>query len=67
MALDPEFAAETRGWMVKARHDLRTAETLAATSPPLNDEAVFHCQQAAEKAIKGFLTWHGQTFRKPTT
>ena len=64
MALDPELAAETRGWMVKAAHDLRAAETLAATSPPLNDEAVFHCQQAAEKAIKGFLTWNGQTFRK---
>ena len=33
-------------------------------SPPLLDEAVFHCQQAAEKAFKGFLTWHGCTFRK---
>ena len=28
------------------------------------DEAVFHCQQAAEKALKGFLTWHGCTFRR---
>ncbi len=37
---------------------------LAATLPPLNEEAVFHCQQAAEKAIKGFLAWHGQAFRK---
>jgi len=64
MAVDPELAAETRGWMVKAGHDLRAAETLAATLPPLNDEAVFHCQQAAEKSIKGFLAWHGQTFRK---
>lgn len=64
MALDPELIAETRGWMVKAAHDLRAAETLTATLPPLNDEAVFHCQQAAEKAIKGFLAWHGQTFRK---
>ncbi|MGP8245321.1 MAG: HEPN domain-containing protein [Bryobacteraceae bacterium] len=24
----------------------------------------FHCQQAAEKALKGFLTWNGCTFRK---
>jgi HEPN domain-containing protein len=37
---------------------------LTAVSPPLLDEAVFHCQQAAEKAFKGFLTWHGCTFRK---
>ena len=24
----------------------------------------FTCQQAAEKALKGFLTWHQQPFRK---
>jgi HEPN domain-containing protein len=30
----------------------------------LFDEAVFHCQQAAEKALKGFLAWNGRTFRK---
>jgi len=23
-----------------------------------------HCQQAAEKALKGFLTWHDRPFRK---
>jgi HEPN domain-containing protein len=29
------------------------------------DEAVFHCQQAAEKALnKGFLACNGRTFRK---
>lgn len=27
-------------------------------------EAAFHCQQAAEKALKGFLTWNGRVFRK---
>jgi HEPN domain-containing protein len=40
------------------------AEALAATFPPLFDEAVFHCRQAAEKALKGFLAWNGRTFRK---
>jgi HEPN domain-containing protein len=25
---------------------------------------VFHAQQAIEKTLKGFLTWHGQVFRK---
>jgi HEPN domain-containing protein len=30
----------------------------------LLNEAAFHCQQAAEKALKGFLTWHSCTFRK---
>jgi len=26
--------------------------------------ATFHAQQAAEKALKGFLTWHDTPFRK---
>ena len=64
MAADPELVAETRAWFVKASNDLRAAEALLATSPPLFDEAVFHCQQAAEKALKGFLTWNGRAFRK---
>ncbi len=25
---------------------------------------MFHCQQAAEEALKGFLTWHSSPFRK---
>lgn len=25
---------------------------------------MFHCQQAAEKTLKGYLAWHGRTFRK---
>ena len=25
---------------------------------------VFHCQQAAEKALKAFLTWHSRPFRR---
>ena len=31
--------------------------------PPLRDMAVFHYQQAAEKALKGFLTWRDQPFQ----
>jgi HEPN domain-containing protein len=64
MEHDPELVAETRAWLVKARNDIRAAETLARTSPPLLEEALFHCQQAAEKSLKGFLTWHGEPFRK---
>lgn len=25
---------------------------------------MFHCQQSAEKALKAFLTWHGEAFKK---
>lgn len=53
MALDPELVAETQAWLAKAFNDLRASEVLIAASPPLLDEAVFHCQQAAEKALKG--------------
>ena len=33
-------------------------------APALFGAAVFHCQQAAEKALKGFLAWHDTPFRK---
>lgn len=64
MPLDPVRAADTRGWLAKARMDLRGAEVDLAASPPLCGDAAFHCQQAVEKALKAFLTWHDQPFRK---
>jgi HEPN domain-containing protein len=33
-------------------------------TPPFLDDTVFHCQQAAKKALKAFLTWHDVLFRK---
>jgi len=51
-------------WFVKAAHDLGTARKAAADPDPYLDMAVFHCQQAAEKAVKGFLVFHDQPFRK---
>ena len=64
MAADPELVAETRSWLVKAREDLAVAQhSLTATTPFLS-AALFHVQQAAEKALKGFLTWHATPFRK---
>jgi HEPN domain-containing protein len=47
-----------RSWIQKARHDLLAAEELSRT-PELWDTAVYHCQQAAEKALKGYLAWCG--------
>jgi len=64
MTLDTELIAETRGWIEKAQHDLRMAELALGDSHPLTDQAVFHAQQAAEKTLKSFLTWHRQPFRK---
>ena len=53
-----------RAWLARANDDLRGAEIDLAAAPPLLGDAAFHCQQAAEKALKGLLTWHDREFRK---
>ena len=57
-------AAGVRAWMVKAWRDLETARRVAAGQPPFYDIAVYHCQQAAEKAVKAFLIHHGKPCEK---
>lgn len=64
MPHDPVRVADTRAWLTKAESDLRAAALDETASPPLLADAVFHCQQAAEKAFKAFLTWHDRPFRK---
>lgn len=51
-------------WLIIARRDLDSARVLGTVSPPIYETAVFHCQQAAEKAIKGFLVFHDRRFPK---
>jgi HEPN domain-containing protein len=52
-----------RGWFLKAESDLATArQVLAGTGP--YDTACFHAQQAAEKYLKGCLTFAGQPFSR---
>ena len=55
---------EIRQWLLKADHDLRSARQLLVADPPLLDTAVYHCQQAAEKALKGYLTFKDCPFQK---
>ena len=62
--MDEAMRELVRGWMVKGQHDLATAKKLASEPDPYLDTAIYHCQQAAEKAIKGFLTFHGLRFEK---
>jgi len=64
MPRDPVRAADTRAWLVKAANDLRGAEIDLQAEPPLVEDALFHCQQAVEKSLKAFLTWHDRPFRK---
>lgn len=39
-------------------------DILLAADPPDLEGALFNIQQAAEKGLKGFLTWHDIPFRK---
>lgn len=57
-------SVDTAQWMGKARSDLRSAETLLAADPPLVGNALYHCQQAAEKAMKALLYWQDVPFQK---
>jgi HEPN domain-containing protein len=64
MPHDPVRAADTRAWLEKAALDLRSANADLGVDPPIFGDALFHCQQAIEKALKAFLAWHDQPFLK---
>jgi HEPN domain-containing protein len=53
-----------QGGLTAAQHDLASARVLAANDPPLLDTAIYHCQQAAEKAVKGYLVYCDQEFER---
>lgn len=62
--MDEGKARAVGQWLHKAHHDLRSAHRLYTDTPPLLDTAAYHCQQAAEKALKAYLTQHDIPFRK---
>jgi len=64
MPPDPERVLEVRSWFVKGDEVFRSARAGLAAVPPITGDAAFHAQQAVEKAMKGFLTWHDRRFRK---
>lgn len=53
-----------QSWLIKAQHDLAAARKLSSDPDPYLDIAIYHCQQTAEKAVKGFLVFHDQPFEK---
>ena len=63
-SMDEATSELTRTWLIKARADLGSARKLANGPDAYLDAAIYHCQQAAEKAVKGFLTFCGQRFEK---
>jgi HEPN domain-containing protein len=64
MPRDPVLVSNTREWLARAEEDLNNAQHDLLASPPFIRSALFHCQQAIEKAMKAFLTWHDFVFRK---
>lgn len=49
-------------WLAKADDDLRVARLLILEENALYSAGVHHCQQAAGKAIKAWLTCHDIVF-----
>jgi HEPN domain-containing protein len=52
-----------KNWLIKAYHDLNVAKKLV-DDEEYHDVAIYHCQQVAEKALKGLLTLHDLEFPK---
>jgi HEPN domain-containing protein len=62
--MDQPTIDSTRRWLTKASHDLLAAERASVGDDEVLDTCVYHCQQAAEKALKGFLVAHAVVFPK---
>ena len=58
MCADPRVVELAAAWWRKAKDDLAVAERIV----DLPFACCFHCQQAAEKAIKALLVLHQQDF-----
>ena len=54
----------TRQWVQKAEEDWLAVLALKDVRPPFHDAVCYHCQQAAEKYLKGLLQERGKTPRK---
>jgi len=54
----------TQAWIYKAKNDLKSAQKLLAGDDPIMDTAIYHTQQCAEKALKGYLAFKNQPLKK---
>lgn len=64
MQFPPPFLADAEPWLERAESDLGVAIFTMANSSEYRDAVAFHAQQAAEKALKGFLVAHGQPIER---
>ena len=59
-----DFKDFVNAWLLKANHDVITAQRLLDIEPMILDNACFHCQQAVEKSLKAFLAYSGKDILK---
>ncbi|TSA27093.1 MAG: HEPN domain-containing protein [Bacteroidetes bacterium] len=52
-----------QSWLLKAARDLETAKIVASHMPDFDDVIAFHCQQAIEKSLKGYLVFLDVEFK----
>jgi len=62
--MNPAKMELVSSWLAKAIDDLESARVLGTCDPPHYETGVYLCQQAAEKALKGFLTYRDFPFEK---
>jgi len=51
-------------WLLKAKHDLMTANVIFLANSELWDTAIYHTQQSAEKSLKAISAFHGEAIDK---
>jgi HEPN domain-containing protein len=54
---------EALEWLARAERDLQVCANELTVTPPLPEMTAYHAQQAAEKALKAYLTLNGVPFR----
>ncbi len=61
--MDEANIEAVRDWLTRANHDLLAARTLESFRSQF-DTAIYHCQQAGEKAVKAWLHSQNEVFAK---
>ncbi len=62
--MSPESFQLAQAWLKKASSDLAAARILIEGEQRHHDIGAYHCQQAAEKALKAYLTARETVFPK---
>jgi HEPN domain-containing protein len=62
--MTPEYRAVVDSWIAKGKSDIDSANVLIRGTELHLDTGSYHCHQAAEKALKAWLTSQKQEFRR---